>query len=93
MTFGPLKYWLKTNDVFVTQASWLFLASKCQRLLNVAYWTLFMFYLVFYSTQDLTHDAPAKNELTEVVYIPVMMIIAPMIMFTIMHACLQESHY
>jgi len=35
-----------------------------------------MYYLIFYSIQDLTHDVPAKNESNEVVYIPVVMIIA-----------------
>ena len=50
-----------------------------------------MFYLVFYSTQ-LTHDLLAKNESIEVAYIPVVMIIAPIIMFAIMRTCLQESH-
>ena len=52
-----------------------------------------MFYLVFYSTQDLTRDVPAKNESAEVVYIPVVMIIASIIVFTIVRPCLQESHH
>ena len=52
-----------------------------------------MFYLVFYSTQDLTHDVPAKNKPTEVVYILVEVIIAPKIVFTVVRACLQESYH
>ena len=48
--------------------------------------------LSFYSTQDLTHDVPTKNKSTEVLYIPLVMIITPIIVFTIVRACLQESY-
>ena len=48
---------------------------------------------VLSSMQDLTHNVPVKNESTEVVYIPVMMIITQMIAFTIVLTCLQENHH